>query len=192
MRESFSEAALLEEISAGGSAARKALKPLYCRYAHRFKAYFQQRGLGLADAEDLCQECFIKIVKSAPAAQPIRAPRAWLWSLAKSVLLDFYKSRRPSAELDEAVLAEQVLEQATEGAVDLDIEHCIERQFAVFAQDNPQGAQVLRWAVIEGFTAVEIAEMIGRSHGASREYLSQLRKKLRPILAICQELLHAG
>ncbi len=89
MREQFDEASLLEEIACGGETARRALKPLYQRYGHRFRSYFQQRGLSLADAEDLSQECFIKIVKSASNVKEFNAPRAWLWSVAKSVLMCF-------------------------------------------------------------------------------------------------------
>jgi hypothetical protein len=48
---------------------------------------------------------------------------------------------------------------------------------------------VLPWLVTDHLSIREIAGILERSEGATREYLSQCRKKLEPFLQVCRELL---
>ncbi|MBD2859240.1 RNA polymerase sigma factor [Spongiibacter sp. KMU-158] len=185
--EALQELALLETIACGGEAGRRALKDLYFQYAHRFRGYFLRRGLNQADAEDLTQESFIKIVRSAANANSITAPRAWLWSVAKSVLLDHLK-KTPSSNQEWDAQGDEPFSEFSHDQQAM--ARCVEQQFQQFASSSPEGAQIIRWVVLDGFSSTEVAEMIDRTHGATREYLSQLRKKLRPLLEVCRDLLH--
>lgn len=183
MTEGVDEAVLLRDISLGGRRSRRALEELYRYYAGRFLAFYRRRGVSEFDREELCQDAFVKIVRSCRDAEDIHAPRAWLWSVARSVMLDYFRRRG-----DEALPLWQ-----EEGDVDweetLNLQDCVDKQFARFAARAPEAAQAISWAVVEGFTAVEIAAMLERSPGATREYLSRVRKKLRQALAVCRDYL---
>lgn len=183
MTEGVDEAVLLRDISLGGRRSRRALEELYRYYAGRFLAYYRRRGVSEFDREELCQDAFIKIVRSCRRAEDIHAPRAWLWSVARSVMLDHFRrlhgEAMPLWNEDSAVDWESAA----------DLQDCVDKQFARFAARAPEAAQAITWAVVEGFSAVEIADLLERSPGATREYLSQVRKKLRQVLAVCRDYL---
>lgn len=183
------EAALLKQIAMGGHDAREALKPLYHYYAPRFRAFYLRRGLAHADADELCQEAFIKIARSTGAAGIIRSPRAWLWRVARSVMLDFLKRSNVEQSVDDWSELVEPEDQQARFDEQLGLKRCVEKQFAEFSRRHTEGSQVVSWAVVEGFTAVEIAELIGRSHGATREFLSQMKKHLRALLRVCDDYL---
>lgn len=205
------EAELLAELVAGDGRTQQALRALYAYYAPRFRGYFRRRGASDADAEDLCQEAFVKIMRSVGPAlaseRGIGAPRAWLWQVARSALLDYVGKQQRLAGGDPAngapangAPANDSSEVASdwagfdmagdELADQADLGDCVRRQFAQFAKGSPEAAQAISWAVVEGFTAAEIASLLGRSPAATREFLSQVRKKLRDALALCRDYLN--
>ena len=169
--DSLAEAGWLVDIAKGGSRAQRALEQLYHAYASRFRRYYLRRGFHPADADELCQDAFLKIVRSC-VGRDIASPRAWLWTLARSVMLDHVKKARPELSGGHAAAEEAI----DDPLADYGLRDCVQRQFTAFADSSPEGAQVVAWAVVDGFTAVEIAAMIDRSPGATREFLSQLRK----------------
>ena len=56
---------------------------------------------------------------------------------------------------------------------------CVRRAWRAFTADHPQRAEALNLAILEEWSPVELADYLGRSYGATREYLSQCRKVLR-------------
>ena len=55
--------------------------------------------------------------------------------------------------------------------------------------DFPDRARAIGFLVIEEWSVEDIARALGRTPGATREFLSQCRKKLRPYIEDCLELL---
>jgi RNA polymerase sigma factor (sigma-70 family) len=67
-------------------------------------------------------------------------------------------------------------------------DHCFEQGFARFKEIEPERAKVLSLQ-LDDLSIEKIAEKIGRTNGATKEYLSQCRKKLAPYVEHCTELL---
>ena len=59
-----------------------------------------------------------------------------------------------------------------------------------FAKAEPERAYALE-LVIEGVEGKEIADRLGRSEMATRQYLTQCRKHIAPFIQNCLELLSA-
>jgi hypothetical protein len=60
------------------------------------------------------------------------------------------------------------------------IEAVFRRCFVQFAAAHPEHATVLRWVVEDGLDNAAIEALLERSPGATREFISQCRKKARP------------
>jgi RNA polymerase sigma factor (sigma-70 family) len=67
---------------------------------------------------------------------------------------------------------------------------CVALGFETFANQDPERARVLGMQM-DGHPIAEIAECIGRTVAATREYLSQCRKKITPFIMHCRELQEA-
>ena len=62
-----------------------------------------------------------------------------------------------------------------------------QEQLAKFREAEPKRAEILEF-ILEGFSTEEIRLIIGRSYGATREFMSQCRKKFKPFIEICNEI----
>lgn len=65
---------------------------------------------------------------------------------------------------------------------------CVAMGFEDFAAEHPDRARALEMQ-LDGESIVSIANRIGRTEAAAKEYLSQCKKKLAPFIAHCTELL---
>lgn len=60
---------------------------------------------------------------------------------------------------------------------------CFERCWQRFETECPQHAAVIRWIAEDGLDNQRISELLERTSGATREYISQCRKRARFYLA---------
>jgi RNA polymerase sigma-70 factor (ECF subfamily) len=85
---------------AAGRAARAACDQLYRRHAGKLLAFLSAR-CPRADLDDVHQEVWVRVWRTAPAGWRGGNFRAWLFQIARTVVIDFARKRRP-AELGEA------------------------------------------------------------------------------------------
>jgi RNA polymerase sigma-70 factor (ECF subfamily) len=60
---------------------------------------------------------------------------------------------------------------------------CFERCWQRFVKVSPEHALVITWIAQDGMTHEQVAELLGRTPGATREFISQCRKRARVHLA---------
>jgi RNA polymerase sigma-70 factor (ECF subfamily) len=146
-------------------------------------------------ARDLVQETFIKVWQRCATFRGESELLPWIRSIMRRTILD--KLRQPQREvplehetglMGDAVerVAELSAEQvpAGEDAVkQRQLAECFERCWEKFMQASPQHALVISWIAEDGMTHEEIAALLGRTPGATREFISQCRKRARVHLA---------
>ena len=88
------------------------------------------------------------------------------------------------AALTETTVAPQVC------AIGATVDDCVAAGLGAFGTQMPERAYVLTLQM-DGLRIEAISQQIGRSVAATKEYLSQCRKKVQPFIAHCVELLGA-
>ena len=68
------------------------------------------------------------------------------------------------------------------------VQDCVAKGLERFAAEEPERAYVID-LYADGIGLQEIADRIGRTYGATREYLSQCRKRVPPFIKHCLPLL---
>jgi RNA polymerase sigma-70 factor (ECF subfamily) len=91
-----SDAELLERFNAGNPAE---MDRLVGRYRQALFSWFVGMTANRADAEDLFQEVWIRIIKHAEGFSNVSF-KAWMWKIARNVLIDFRRKRKPDVSLD--------------------------------------------------------------------------------------------
>ncbi len=186
---------LLARIERGGREREAAVSELCHRYGPAFQRYFERHDVDAAQAEDLVQEVFIKIVRGANQFRGDATPNAWLWSIARYTLISYQRGHHlefvdPPVGDDEEEWAipdpacpvdDQLREEA--------LIDCVRREFARFAAKYADRAHALALVAFHGWQPADVARYLDRSAGATREYLSQCRKLLQPFLHRCRHLL---
>ena len=199
---------ILKQICAGGRAKDDAFKALYQTKAIPFKRYFAHKGVHADYVEDVMQETITKILKSAGSYHgqggfSDSSASAWMHTIAFSCMQDhFEKTNRirqkedsydtmpdPSGVESPSLLQDRTFETAQSSATQA-VNECIAAGLEDFAAEQPDRCEVLL-AQMDGEDIASIGNRIGRTVAATKEYLSQCRKKLAPFIEHCTPLLPA-
>ena len=129
-----------------------------------------------ADAEDVMQEVFLRMVKTRPVFDSEAHAKAWLLRVASNCASDLFRLpwRRREEPLEEDLTAP---ESPREGSV----------TEAVLALPARYRIPVHLY-YYEGYSVAEIAKIIGKSEGTVKSRLSRARDLLRKLLKEEEEL----
>lgn len=194
---------ILKQIAGGGGKQNEALRALYRLKAAEFKRFFLFKGVHADAVEDVLQDIFVKIFKSAGAyhgkgGHSDFSAAAWLNEIRFTCMQDHFDKQnryRNEATPYEETKHQQSLEaarsqEAAESKTTQAVNECIAVGLEDFAAEYPDRYDVLM-AQLDGEDIASIGSRLGRTAAATKEYLSQCRKKLAPFIEHCKELLPA-
>ena len=170
------------------------VKALYQNNARHMLRFFVYKGVSGDDAKDVLQETFIKIIRSAVSFGGQGTAKAWIWQVARNCLIDHQRKQASLANREVAInddqwdsLAERPAEPKPASPKN-SVEECVAAGLDAFRIREPDRHLVLTLQM-EGTSIEEIGHRIGRTMAATKEYLSQCRKKIQPFIAHCTDLL---
>ena len=185
---------IISEINAGGDRQTAALKALYLGKGKEFIRYFMWTWkLSRDDANDVLQETVLKILNYADTYRFGGTAGAWMWQIARNTVTDNYRKKpkeAPIEERDEEGQREAENQTSSvwgESGSRL-AEECFSEGLILFKEVEPERAYVIE-LLVEGVDGQEIANRIGRSYTATRQYLTQCRKAFAPYIEHCWPLL---
>lgn len=190
----MTEEEIIEGICKGGRALDAAVKVLYQNMAQPMLRHFIHLGVSGDEAKDILQDTFVKIVGAAPSFSGTGKASSWMWQIARNSALDFLDRRSRLGKHEVAVNDDQwqMLSETTAASEPSraigSIDECVSAGLLKFAKDSPERALALSLQM-EGESIGEIGKRIGRSVVATKEYLSQCRKKIKPYIEHCRPLL---
>lgn len=123
------------------------------------------------DAQDICQTVFLKLLEKAPAFQSPEHEKAWIIRTTANACKDLLKShwRKTTAPLEAA--AAVPAPQAEEGSL-----------LAAVNQLPPQYRAVIYLYYYEGYSAKEIARLLGSNPATVSTRLRRGRARLKALL----------
>ncbi len=156
--------------------------------------FFVYSGVSGDEAKDILQETLVKLVRYAGTYNGDGAARAWMWQIARNCLADHQRRAGRLAEHVVAVDDEQWEYIADTRASPADCgpgetaDECVAKGLEAFGAQMPERALALTLQM-DGCSVSDIAERLGRTAAATKEYLSQCRKKVQPFIAHCAQLM---
>jgi RNA polymerase sigma-70 factor (ECF subfamily) len=169
-----------ERMQAGDAGA---LEELYDRYGDLLYSLVLRIVGRSADAEDVLQEAWIQVWKSAARYDPSRGPvAAWLVTMARSRAIDRLRSgvSRHRAETAAGVDAPPASVVASAGAQQRQIR---ERVTSALLGLSPQIRQVLELAYFDGLSQSQISARLGAPLGTVKSWTRQGLLRLREQVA---------
>jgi len=186
--EQVSDEILASQVARGNGAA---LETLYYRHASTVLAVSLKVIGDQAAAEDVLQETFWRVWRSASTYQPQRGSfTGWLFRIARNLAIDEYRRRnvRPP-QMTVTDDADSILDQVADPDMDV-----AEQAQSVFKNRQVRDAlaslprmqrQVIEMAYFYGMTRQEIAEATGEAlgtiHTRARLGLQKLREELERV-----------
>lgn len=199
----MTEEEILKQICAGGRPQEAALRALYQAKAAEFKRHFVHKGVRPEAADDVLQDTIVKIFRNAAAYRgdgtfSSNSANAWMWTIARNCMND-HLGKSLGTGKTEITVGDEYWADRMQTAPDADtqdsaatqkVNQCIALGLEDFAAQEPDRARVLMMQ-LDGEDITSIGNRIGRTMAATKEYLSQCRKKVASYIAHCQVLLPA-
>lgn len=191
----------LVRLTGGGKPAQQALTTLYDRYARRFHGYLRGRGFSHEESEEIVQDTFMRLARLAGRDFTVPdAPGAWLYTLLNHSAVDHLRKQRPeeirATDLLGADEDDDLAQPGDRVAGHIAPEafwDCALRALTAFRQRHPEPGEALILVILEGWDLRQLARYLGKRDGATREYVSHWRRRLREFLEqFCQEHLVGG
>jgi RNA polymerase sigma factor (sigma-70 family) len=176
-------------IAQGGAAAERGAQQLFKLLWRKFVNDFVRAGQPLAQAEDLASESFHKILRGlSDMRDPVAFPK-WAQTIARNTFYSYLRDTTGQREA-EIALDSEPLQALYEGVtdhsqLDLPTRLCLKDQLEKFCEEHPERAHWLELWIFDGHELAEISAALGRTVGATKEYLSQCRKRLQQYLRQC-------
>ncbi len=180
----LSEAEAIQRAQHGD---RTAFECLYRLHSRRVYAVCMRMVGDSAEAEDLTQEAFLRLLRKIRTFRGESAFSTWLHRLTVNIVLMRLRKKSPpmvSIETTPAPDDETSWPRIDFGAPDLLLEGSIDRiNIDRCIQRLPVGYRsIFVLHDIEGYEHHEIAEILGRSVGVSKSQLHKARTRLRELL----------
>lgn len=171
----------LDELARSAKAGDAgAAERLYRMLSRRVYGFCLSRVGDRSTAEDVTQEIFLKLARSIRGFDELKGAFApWFWKLARSVLLDHYRVKRPATfsdlgeEAAEEIPSAERLERQAEYSMAL---HKLEGVLDGLSGDE---RQVFELRYLAELPYRDIGELTGKSEGAVRVAASRIRAKLK-------------
>ncbi|MGB2815794.1 MAG: sigma-70 family RNA polymerase sigma factor [Burkholderiaceae bacterium] len=126
-------------------------------------------------AEDVLQEVFLKAMRQGRSFCEVRQPRAWLFQVARTSLIDDVRRQRATEPLDTEWPA-----PAPDDALPVDaLAECVERNLPRL---EPGDQDVLRRCDLDGWRQQDYADRNGLTLAATKARLRRARTRLRTLL----------
>jgi RNA polymerase sigma-70 factor (ECF subfamily) len=160
---------LLEEdqlINEAKSGNPEAFARLYDAYIERVSRYIYFRVSEAADTEDLVSQVFLKAWENLDRYKTGSSPFiAWLYTIARNLVIDHYRTKKVSLPLEEAVGFPSDMEMPDEEAqMHFDLQAM--RDALQFLTSDQQQALILKY--IAGLPNDSIAKIMNKQEGTIR------------------------
>ncbi|HZF26394.1 MAG TPA: RNA polymerase sigma factor [Steroidobacteraceae bacterium] len=192
--------AFMRACREGGPAIEQALRALDQSF---FAVLYRDCVRTLRDREsarDLVQETFIRVWQRCASFHGDSELLPWIRAILRHIILDRLRQPEREVAMDPegsadteierriAELSSQTIPTPADAARRQQLMECFQRCWDSFGRAAPSHAMVMAWIVEDGLSNEEISELLGRSPGATREFISQCRKRARQHFAQWYEL----
>ncbi|MCK9259846.1 MAG: RNA polymerase sigma factor SigZ [Azoarcus sp.] len=158
----------------------KCISDAWTTHGHELIRFVSGRIANADEARDLVQEVFLRAMLHDRGLCGIDNPRAWLFHVARNLLIDRYRLTKEQIPLDDADYATpDESDQAVES-----LSACLPRALAELA---PEDREALTLCDIEGLSQQAYAAHLGLTLPAAKSRVQRARKRLKAqLVTACQ------
>ena len=137
------------------------MERIYATYSGKVMGYLRARIHNTAEAEDICSEVFEKVMRKIDDYDQTKAAvGTWIFSITRNTLIDHYRKKCPTEELDENLKDDTELDES------LLTNETLSELAAALKRLPEQLRDIVVLRYYDGKPLTEIAEMMGLSYGA--------------------------
>ncbi len=170
---------LMRKYQSGDAVAFDAL---YTRHSGRIYSYLYKKLENQSEADELHQAVFLKFHLSRHRYDPRFPVLQWLYVIAKSACVDFFRKQKRAPPVQDGVMLEEIeSEQGTSAPPVSQI--AASPTLDALESLSPEQQQVIRWRHMDELSFQEISARLGKTEVNVRKMLSRSLTKLKATLA---------
>jgi RNA polymerase sigma-70 factor, ECF subfamily len=155
------------------------VEEVYNRFDADLGAFISARVRDSDAAEDVLQDVYLKIHSRVGTVRDEEKIGAWVFRIARNAVNDYYRARKPTAELNEV----------PEAPPDPSKEE-LEQELSTAVRDMLEGLPPDHWEALylteyEGLTQKELAERLGIGLSGAKSRVQRARARLKAMLLDC-------
>lgn len=155
-------------------------KKLYLRWLSPVYRYLYFRTGNINDAEDLTSVVFVKVFEGLHRYNSRGHFPAWLFTIARNVVIDFHRSTPVEESIDNVDLMDNVADPFEQAGVSDEIQR-LSRLIHSLPDDEQE---MIRLRFVSGLNYREIGEILHRKEDAVRKSLNRLLERLQDKLEV--------
>jgi RNA polymerase sigma-70 factor, ECF subfamily len=145
------------------------------------RAFLRSRVSNDADADDLTQEVFLRVVENRPSLRDAERIQSWVYQIARNAIVDFYR-RRSKHSVQYADVALEVAQDENSCNQNL----VIGRWLLQAVEQLPETLRdAVRMYEIEGLPQSDIAQRLSLSLSGAKSRIQRGRDRLEDMLGKC-------
>ncbi|MFH1838179.1 MAG: RNA polymerase sigma factor [Candidatus Kuenenbacteria bacterium] len=162
----------------------KPFEEIYDYYAPKIYKFIYFKVSSVEDAEDLASQTFIKFLKYLTKKQKINNLQALLYSIAKNLVIDFYRQKKQVSLFDDKIkdkmIDEKSLIENLNSTLDLTLE--IENIKKALEKLNNEDKEIIILRFINDLSIKEIAKILNKSQNNTKVFLHRALRRLKMII----------
>ena len=155
---------------------------IYNEYHDRVMGYICAHLHSRADAEDLCQDVFMKVYAKLESFDPGKASiSTWIYSITRNSVIDYYRCNRTFVEMDE--------ELPEDGGIDDEMinDETLEELAAALEKLPFQLREIIVLRYYDGLKLTDIAKQKNLSYGAVKLRHAKALREIRASMPLAAE-----
>jgi len=150
------------------------------QHKDEIRSFLVNRAASATEADDLLQDVFLKALLQGKDFCALDNPRAWLFHVARNLLVDRLRLTK-----DQVPLPDDLHDESSADPVPVDLlSHCLPR---VLTELSPEDREAILLCDMQGVTQKDYAHQLGLSLPAAKSRVQRARLRLRTQLAeACQ------
>ncbi|HWT76197.1 MAG TPA: RNA polymerase sigma factor SigZ [Mobilitalea sp.] len=158
-----------------------AFEIIWDEFSIPLRSYIKRRVSKEQDAEDIIQTVFLKLLANLKDLKDTNKLRAWVYTITRNTIHDYYKSQRQVLNIDD--YSEEIqIEDDIDGTVDDEIAQCLK----IMVQNLPEKyKEAVLLTEFQNLTQSELALQLGLSLPGAKSRVQRARKYLKDMLLSC-------
>jgi len=160
---------------------KEAFGEVYDEYVTKIYRFVWLKVSSQETAQDLTSEIFLKswryLVKDDTQKSKIRNLQAFLYKVARNVIIDFYRKRSDPVSIEE--IEEDIIDDRLNASEKLYLEDDLKEVKKALDRIKDEYSQVIILYYLEEIPIREIADILDKSEGATRVIIHRALKALR-------------
>ena len=164
------------------------------KYYDHFFRFLASNKISVDEIDDIIHDTLFSVFSKLDTLKDDSKFESWMWRILRNNMNAYFNESNKKKDIMFAVDSKDLENLGDEVPLNVKYEqeyddesHCVEEKLKIFQKDAPDRHFVITQQM-DGVSIKEIAVMIGREYPATKEYISQSKKKLEAYLKECYEM----